>query len=235
MADGDVVLPGDWFGRPLPANVELATGVYIDSSYTLDGYRSRRAVGLRVAAGAGIYDRAQLVVGPDGLVDVGAFSCLNGTTVIATDEVRIGRFCLLSWSVVITDTPFGVGVDRRERRRAVLASAADPERPLPAAGRPAPVVLEDNTWVGFGAVVGPGVRIGRGAVVGCRSVVTADVEPFTVVAGDPALPIARLEVADEADVGPWYRSVIERAARDEAAPPGVRAVLTGFVATTRRR
>jgi acetyltransferase-like isoleucine patch superfamily enzyme len=48
------------------------------------------------------------------------------------------------------------------------------------------VVVEEDVWVGHGACVMPGVRIGRGAVVGAGSVVTRDVEPYTVVAGVPA-------------------------------------------------
>ena len=48
------------------------------------------------------------------------------------------------------------------------------------------VVLEDDVWVGVKATVLPGVRIGRGAVVGAHSVVTHDVPPYTLVAGAPA-------------------------------------------------
>jgi acetyltransferase-like isoleucine patch superfamily enzyme len=44
-------------------------------------------------------------------------------------------------------------------------------------------------WIGAGAVVLPGVTIGRGAVVAAGAVVTAPVEPYTVVAGVPARPI----------------------------------------------
>lgn len=50
----------------------------------------------------------------------------------------------------------------------------------------APVHIEDDVWIGAGAVVLPGVRIGRGAVIGANSVVTRDVEPLNVVVGQPA-------------------------------------------------
>ncbi|MBI5154393.1 hypothetical protein HZA57_04065, partial [Candidatus Poribacteria bacterium] len=49
-----------------------------------------------------------------------------------------------------------------------------------------PIVIENDAWVCAEAFVGPGVRIGRGAVAGARSVVVRDVEPWTVVAGNPA-------------------------------------------------
>jgi len=49
-----------------------------------------------------------------------------------------------------------------------------------------PVVIEDDAWIGFNATVLKGVRIGRGAVVGACAVVTKDVDPYTVVVGNPA-------------------------------------------------
>ena len=52
-----------------------------------------------------------------------------------------------------------------------------------------PVVIEADAWIGAGAVILPNVRIGRGAVVGANAVVTANVEPFHVVAGQPARTI----------------------------------------------
>ncbi|MCD6461281.1 MAG: acyltransferase [Thermoplasmata archaeon] len=48
------------------------------------------------------------------------------------------------------------------------------------------VVIEDDVWIGGGAIILPGVRIGKGAVVGAGAVVTKDVPPFSVVAGVPA-------------------------------------------------
>lgn len=49
-----------------------------------------------------------------------------------------------------------------------------------------PIQLEDDVWVAAGAFIGPGVRIGKGAVVGARSVVFKDVAPWSVVIGNPA-------------------------------------------------
>jgi len=49
-----------------------------------------------------------------------------------------------------------------------------------------PVRIEDDVWIGFNAAIMKGVTIGEGAVVGASSVVTQDVAPYTVVAGNPA-------------------------------------------------
>lgn len=50
-----------------------------------------------------------------------------------------------------------------------------------------PTVIGNDVWIGHGAFVSPGVRIGDGAVVGAQSVVTKDVPPYAVVAGVPAV------------------------------------------------
>ncbi len=54
-----------------------------------------------------------------------------------------------------------------------------------------PVQIGDRAWVGYRAIVMPGVTIGEGAVVAAGAVVTKDVEPFTIVAGVPAKPIGQ--------------------------------------------
>jgi acetyltransferase-like isoleucine patch superfamily enzyme len=52
--------------------------------------------------------------------------------------------------------------------------------------RGGPIVVDDYAWISFRATILPGVRIGRGAVVAANSVVTEDVEDFTIVGGIPA-------------------------------------------------
>lgn len=58
---------------------------------------------------------------------------------------------------------------------------------------PAPIRIEDDVWIGSGAIVLPGVTIGRGAVVAAGAVVTKDVAPMTVVGGTPAKLIKHIE------------------------------------------
>lgn len=47
-------------------------------------------------------------------------------------------------------------------------------------------IVEDDVWIGYGVVIMPGLRIGKGSIIGAQAVVTRDVAPFTVVAGVPA-------------------------------------------------
>ncbi len=59
--------------------------------------------------------------------------------------------------------------------------------------RVAPVYIGDNVFVGFGAVIMPGVRVGSNVVIGAGSVVTRDVASGTVVVGSPAKPLCTIE------------------------------------------
>lgn len=51
---------------------------------------------------------------------------------------------------------------------------------------PRPVLIEDDVWIGARVIILPGVKVGKGSVIGAGSVVTKDVMPYTVVGGNPA-------------------------------------------------
>ncbi|MGH2411030.1 MAG: acyltransferase, partial [Chloroflexota bacterium] len=73
--------------------------------------------------------------------------------------------------------------------RIITSSHAEEGREVPvlhSAVQFAPVMIEDDSDLGVGSIVLPGVRIGRGAIVGAGAVVTRDVPAYAVVAGTPA-------------------------------------------------
>jgi len=76
---------------------------------------------------------------------------------------------------------------------------ADVNRPIGVQGRSSqvPPIIEDWAWIGERAIVLPGRRIGCGAIVGAGSVVTTNVEPFDIVAGNPARSIGNRKSAAE--------------------------------------
>lgn len=57
-------------------------------------------------------------------------------------------------------------------------------------------VIGDGVWIGMRAVILPGVKIGEGAVIGTGAVVTKDVEPYSIVAGNPAKEIKKRFASD---------------------------------------
>lgn len=64
-------------------------------------------------------------------------------------------------------------------------------------GKDQEIVIEDDVWIGYGAVIFTGVTVHRGAIVAAGSVVTRDVEPYTIVAGNPAKVIGTRFSPDE--------------------------------------
>ena len=56
-------------------------------------------------------------------------------------------------------------------------------RPLYSKG---PVIIDDNVWIGEGAMIMPGVHVGNGAIIAANSVVTKDIPAYSVAAGIPA-------------------------------------------------
>jgi acetyltransferase-like isoleucine patch superfamily enzyme len=100
------------------------------------------------------------------------YSFLNIGCVLGP-KVELGRYVMLAPYVAI------VGKDH---------VTSKPGVPVIFSGRPTlkPTVIEDDAWVGFGAIIMAGVRIGRGAIVGAGSVVTKNVPPYEVHAGVPA-------------------------------------------------
>jgi maltose O-acetyltransferase len=71
---------------------------------------------------------------------------------------------------------------------AILTLGHDPQSP-DFADRGGDVVIGDRAWIGYRAIILPGIKIGEGAVAGAGAVVTKDVEAFSIVAGNPARKI----------------------------------------------
>ena len=59
---------------------------------------------------------------------------------------------------------------------------------------PGPVIVEDDVFIGLGAILLPNVTVGRGAVIAPGSVVSSSVPPMTMVQGNPAKPVAKVGV-----------------------------------------
>jgi maltose O-acetyltransferase len=128
-------------------------------------------------------------VGPDTLVQP-PFVCDYGY------NIRLGRRSFVNYGGVFLDVnPIEIGDEVLIATNVQLLTA---KHPLDAVSRRAwsesasPISIADGVWIGGGAIVLPGVKIGENAVVGAGAVVTRDVEAGTVVAGNPARVIRRL-------------------------------------------
>ncbi|HRP77220.1 MAG TPA: Vat family streptogramin A O-acetyltransferase [Rhodocyclaceae bacterium] len=77
-------------------------------------------------------------------------------------------------------------------------------------------VIGNDVWIGYDALIMPGVKIGNGAIVSSRSVVVRDVPAYTVVGGDPAETIRRrfsAEVVDVLEAAAWWDWPVEAITR----------------------
>ena len=186
------VLPWDWHGGAIPANVSMHDDAYVETSFSFDLYRSEADVGVRYERGAHTYLGTMFDVGPAGRVHLGEYAMVHGVRIICDDRVEIGDHAMLSWNVVLMDS-YRVPRDPHSRRPLLRGLPDSPARALAPDGNARPVVVGPNTWIGFDVCVLPGVTVGQGSVVGAKSVVTEDVPPYTVVAGNPARPVRTLE------------------------------------------
>ncbi len=108
-------------------------------------------------------------------------------------HLSVGNGSYINWDAVILDNgrvDIGSGVMIGPRVQIYTAAhALDAERRLAGDETAHPVVIEDNVWIGGGAILMPGITIGAEAVIGAGSVVTRDVTPGDRVAGNPARSI----------------------------------------------
>lgn len=184
-------LAWDWFPGVIPENVVVDDTAYIETTFSFSFYRSQLLGGVEYGRGASTYLGTMFDVGPRGRVKLGDYALVHGARIICDSEIFIGDYALISWNVVLMDThrvPVNAAARRKELELVPTRELRQASADVPAK----PIRIERNVWIGFDACVLPGVTIGEGSVVGGKSVVTEDVPPFTVVAGNPARVIRQL-------------------------------------------
>ncbi len=112
----------------------------------------------------------------NGAIRIGDYSLIcPGVRISSAVGVTIGHSVMMAHGVYLTDADWHDLYDRT------------------APGRSAPIVIEDNVWLGDGAIVCKGVNIGENSVVGAGAVVVEDIPPNTVAAGNPARVVKQLD------------------------------------------
>jgi len=116
----------------------------------------------------------------EAVLEIGNNFAMTGGTLCAAEKIMIGDNVAVGANTTIMDTDFHL-LDPVERRA------------RPTEARTAPVVIEDDVFIGMNCLVLKGVTIGRGSVVGAGSVVTRSVPSGVIVAGNPAQVVRSLE------------------------------------------
>lgn len=126
---------------------------------------------------------------------------LNGRKVNLGPRTVVNFGCLIDGR----QYPVSLGADVSIGPEAsVLTLGHDPQSP-DFAVKGGPVTIGDRAWIGYRALIMPGVTIGEGAVVAAGAVVTKDVPPYTIVGGNPAREIGQRsrELDYRLDYRPW--------------------------------
>ncbi|WP_430819836.1 CatB-related O-acetyltransferase [Brevundimonas diminuta] len=131
---------------------------------------------------------------------IGRYAFINADTIIY-DNVRIGRFVTFARNCQIGGvehpihylstsffriSPNWFPNDPLSQNSIRIRNTRPPNRT-----RDNSISIGNDVWFGAGAIVLKGVRVGDGAVIGAGAVVTRDIEPYSIVAGNPARPIRK--------------------------------------------
>lgn len=116
---------------------------------------------------------AEIVIGED--------TGMSGGSICAAGSIRIGAGCLIGANVTLADSDFHAirPANRRYNRNPDEIAVA-------------PIVIEDNVFIGADAFVLKGVTIGKNSVIGAGAVVTRDIPPNAIAAGNPAKVIKHI-------------------------------------------
>lgn len=138
---------------------------------------------LRIILRQGVRIYPHVVFQGSGCIEVGERSFVGQFSVIGSNaSVKIGRDVMIAQAVSIRDSDHNSGSRKLPMNQQGISAAA--------------VVIEDDVWIGHGATVLKGVKVGRGSVVAAGAVVVKDVPAFTIVGGVPAHPIAERAADD---------------------------------------
>jgi len=132
-----------------------------------------------------------------GQIKVGDWCYIGEATRIwACESIVIGDRVLISHNCNVFDnTTHPISASARHQQfRSIMTSG----HPVGVSLCPKPVIIHDDAWLGAGVTLLRGVSIGRGAIVGAGAVVNADVEPWTVVVGNPARVVRHLDPEQDA-------------------------------------
>ena len=116
---------------------------------------------------------------PGAVLEIGDNFAMTGGIICAAEKVVIGNRVAVGANTTIVDTDFHP-LDPEQRRM------------HPQEAKTAPIIIEDDVFIGMSCLILKGVTIGSGSVIGAGSVVTTDVPPRVVAAGNPAKVIRQL-------------------------------------------
>lgn len=178
-------ITGMWDYSTLPDTVRIGDNCFLERRDSFKRFRSTRKPGLVLGNNVKVYTWTEFNIEPEGFVEIGNDSTLVGAVFMCGEEIQIGERVVVSYNTTLADSDFHPS-NPSLRKQDAIANAPEGDR----AHRPKistrPVRIEDDVWIGIGAIILKGIRIGKGARVGAGAVVTSDVPAGATVSGNPA-------------------------------------------------
>lgn len=163
-----------WYGQPILSRIRGST-MKIGSKCRICSRSSDTALGVN-------HPVIIRTLTPKARITIGDGVRMSGTTVCAASTVEIGSRCVIGANVTIVDTDF------HSLDPAMRSSANDATHAMAKA-----VSIGNDVFLGVNSIILKGVTVGHGAVIGAGSVVSSDVPPFAIFAGNPARQIGSVE------------------------------------------
>lgn len=170
--------------RAIPSNVHVAASSVLIGSQLFRRFFSELDPAVTIGAHCHLED-VQLALGKSARLTIGDHVYASGLMILSEQEVRIGRRVIFSFHVVIADSDFHPLDPAQRMLDAIAISPLHAGVVRPAIGS-APVIIEDDVWIGPNATILKGVTVGAGAFIEPGSLVTRDVPPRARVVGNPA-------------------------------------------------
>lgn len=175
---------GDWCNFPTPQNIEVGENTVMDTSACFRKYYSKLSVGLKVGSNVTLQGPG---LSPDinGYIEIGDYSFISFASLAATEKIIIGKYVYISGGVTIVDSDFHP-IDPALRMTDTIAISTIGDKSRRPTFDSAPVIIEDDVWIGFNATILKGVTIGKGSIIQPGAVVSKSVPPRSIVSGNPA-------------------------------------------------
>jgi acetyltransferase-like isoleucine patch superfamily enzyme len=176
--------PGTWLDGQLPPNVRLGTDTILKGDHSFQRFRSKLDSALIIGDSCTM-DGVHFALGETARVEIGHHCYFTNAILLSEQELRIGDYVVIGWNTTIADSDFHPVSPALRIRDAIACSPLGQDRPRPPVPM-APVVIEEDVWIGPNVTILKGVRIGAGSLIEAGSLITRHVPPRARVLGNPA-------------------------------------------------
>ena len=180
-------IPRDWFAGIVPSNIQVGENTVVDSSFCFKHYFSSLPIGLNIGNNVTFW-RTSLAAEENACIEIGNYCYIANASLVCSQRISIGNYVFIAGGVTIADSDFHpIGPAARLADTIALSPLGNRKKRPPI--KVLPVVIEDDVWIGFNATILKGVHIGAGATIQPGALVIDDVEPGSIVSGNPAKKI----------------------------------------------